>query len=104
VSTLGRRIVALEASAWERRKLRILRAAFAGVARGRGWTPDELARAVQSSLNEFDRLEPTVMAMCRQGKPLHEVLAWLAAETGLDLDGPLAEVGGSSLTGGDGRG
>ena len=99
MSALARRLAALEASAWDRRKRRILRDAFADVAREEGWTPDELERRVQAALDEFAPVEPALNAMCRQGRTLREVAAYLAAELGLDADAYLAELERSGATG-----
>ena len=90
VTNLQRRLCALEQAAWDRRKRRILHAAFSDVAQDRRWTPDELERRVQAALDEFARVEPAVRVMCRQGKTLREVAAYLAAELGLDADAYLA--------------
>ncbi len=99
MSTLGRRLTALEQTAWERRKRRILRDAFADVARDRRWTPDRFEREVQAALDDFARLEPAVRAMCRQGKTVREVAVYLAAEVGVDVDELLSDVERRGLVG-----
>jgi hypothetical protein len=99
MNTLGRRLTALERAAWDRRKRRILRDAFAVVARDRRWTPDQLEREVQAALDDFERMEPELRAMCRQGRAAREVLAWLAAEMGVDSDELLTEVERSDMIG-----
>ena len=97
MSTLQRRLSALERTAWERRKRRILRDAFADVARDRQWTPDQFEREVQVALDDFARIEPALKAMCRQRKPLREVLAYIAEDLGVDVDELLTEAERSDL-------
>ena len=92
MTALRRRLSVPEQATWDRRKRQIVRDAFAGVARDRRWTPDQFEREVQAALDDFDRMEPALSAMCRQRRPLREVLAWLAAEMGIDADELLAEV------------
>jgi hypothetical protein len=88
----------LEASAWERRKRRILRDAFADVARDREWTPGEFEREVQAALDGFAPVELAVRVMCRQGRTLREVAAWIAAELGVDPGELLADFEHQGVT------
>jgi protein tyrosine phosphatase (PTP) superfamily phosphohydrolase (DUF442 family) len=103
MSTLQRRLIAQEQTAWDRRKRQIVRAEFAPVARDRQWTADQFEREVQAALEDFKRMEPALTAMCQQGKTAVEVAAWIAAEMGIDVDDLLAEAERSSLIAPDGR-
>ena len=92
MNALQRRLTTLEQTAWNRHKRQLLRDAFADVAREERWTSERLEREVQAALDEFDRVEPALRAMSRQGKTLREVLGWLAAAMGIDVDELLAEM------------
>ena len=101
MTTLQRRLSALERTAWDRRKRGIVRARLADIARDRGWTPERLGWEIQAILDDFARIEPALDAMCRQGKTLREVATWLAEEMSLDADELLAETERSGVIGGD---
>ena len=93
MTIIQRRLAVLEASIWERRKRRILRDAFADVAREEDWTPEQLEWRVRAALDEFAPVELAVRVMCRQGRTPREIAAYLADELGLDADAYVAEVG-----------
>jgi hypothetical protein len=90
VTSLRRRLGALEQAAWDRRKRQVLRAACADIAREERWPPGRLEREVQAALKEWEPMELEMEMMGRQGKNLGEVVAWLAAEMGIDPDELLA--------------
>ena len=92
MSTLQRRLSTLEAATWDRRKRQTFRDAFADRARDERWTPERFEREIQTALDEFARLEPTLKAMCRQGKTLREVMVWMATELGVVPDELIAEI------------
>jgi hypothetical protein len=98
VSTLGRRLVALEHVAWERRKREILHDALAEIAREEQWMPERLEREVQAVLDEFGCLEPELNAIWRRAGTLREAATLMAAELEVDPDELFADFEGSGVT------